>query len=183
MNWRAWIGWIVFALVVAVATHMAAMHIAPRLIMQVATNRMGAVNTIHHQSRVTAASRWVVRPSPDLLYSACPFDLTNGPLLVTAAVPANTYWAVSVFDADTNNIFTLNDRQIKGGFVQLLIVAPEAGQRGSRWRSLVNGPIFAAKSSTNHGLVLFRTLISTEKDFEKIDAVRRHANCQGLSNP
>jgi uncharacterized membrane protein len=156
---------------------------APRLIMRVAVSRMGAVNAIHHQPRVTAASRWVVRPSPDLLYSACPFDLTNGPLFVTAAVPANTYWSVSVFDADTNNIFALNDKQTKGNFVQLLVVAPNAGQRGSRWKGLVNGPIFAAKSPTNHGLVLFRTLISNEKDFAKIDAVRRQANCQGLSNP
>ena len=180
MSARSWIGWGLATVVIAVLAHMASMHFAPRFIMHIAMHRMGAVNAIHHQPRTTAASQLVVRPSPDLLYSVCPFDLKDGPLLVTAAVPQGTYWSVSVFDADTNNIFALNDRQAKASFVTLLVVAPEAGQKGTRWKGLVIGPTFAAKSPTNRGLVLFRTLISSEKDFAKIDAVRRKANCKLL---
>jgi uncharacterized membrane protein len=187
MTARSWIGWGIVTLVIAVLAHMASMHFAPRLIMHVAMSRMGTVNAIHHQPRVTAASRWVVRPSPDLLYSACPFDLTKGPLLVTAAVPQGTYWSVSVFDADTNNIFALNDLQAKAKTVALILLPsasqPSANTRGGAW---IKGDPKTIKFASvtppaNRGLVLFRTLIPSDKDFARIDAVRRQANCKLLA--
>jgi uncharacterized membrane protein len=178
MSARGWIAWVAATIVIAVLAHMASLHVLPRIIMHVAMHRMGAVNTIHHQPRVTADSRGVVLPSPDLLYSACPFDLKDGPLLVTAPVPQGTYWSVSVFDANTNNIFAMNDRQAKEN-VALVIFPPSgskesASSHGGAWMHVM--PKFVL-SPTVHGLVLFRTLISNEKDFAKLDAVRRHANC------
>jgi uncharacterized membrane protein len=176
--------WIVAALAIAVAVHVASVWYLPHFIMHQAMAQMGTVNAIHHQPRVTADSRGVVRPSPDLLYSACPFDLTNGPLLVTAPVPQGTYWSVSVFDADTNNIFALNDRQVRTGRVMLQVVRRNGTM--ADFLSKANEPPLTYKdvfSPTTHGLVLFRTLISDEKDFAKIDAVRRQANCKLLTQP
>src|SRR6202012_4345865 len=89
-----------------------------------ALGKMGAVNTIHHQNRVDEHSRGVVRPSPDLLYSACPFDLSHGALEVQAEVPPNTYWSASAFDAHTNNFFAINDRTIGGQPLELIILPP-----------------------------------------------------------
>jgi uncharacterized membrane protein len=177
MSARSWIGWSLATLVIAVLAHMASMHFAPRFIMHVAMHRMGAVNTMHHQGRVSADSRGVVRPSPDLLYSACPFDLTHGPLLVTAPVPQGTYWSVSVFDADTNNVFALNDGQVKSKTISLVVIGPNVNDK-----SLPSG---SAKImlKTEHGLVLFRTLIGNEKDFARLDAVRRQAKCAPLNKP
>lgn len=185
MSARSWIGWSLATLMIAVLAHMASMHFAPRFIMHIAMSRMGALNTMHHQRRVTAESRGVVRPSPDLLYSACPFDLTNGPLLVTAPVPQGTYWSVSVFDADTNNIFALNDKQANGKGVRLTIEDanpnPPYGTKGAYVYAISLD--HSVKSPTKHGLVLFRTLISNEKDFATLDAVRRQANCKLLTQP
>jgi uncharacterized membrane protein len=186
MSARSWIGWGLATVVIAVLAHMASMHFAPRFIMHIAMHRMGAVNAIHHQPRTTAASQLVVRPSPDLLYSVCPFDLKDGPLLVTATVPQGTYWSVSVFDADTNNIFALNDRQASAKTIALILLPsgsqPSANTRGGAWIKGDPGTIRFASATppTNRGLVLFRTLISDEKDFAKIDAVRRKANCKLL---
>jgi uncharacterized membrane protein len=172
-------------LVIAVLAHMASMHFAPRFIMHVAMHRMGAVNTMHHQGRVSADSRGVVRPSPDLLYSACPFDLTHGPLLVTAPVPQGTYWSVSVFDADTNNVFALNDGHA-GKAVELIIFPPTHATKIGIVNTVTSSdqPVpQIVMSPTTRGLVLFRTLISNEKDFARLDAVRRQAKCAPLNKP
>ena len=69
-------------------------------------------------------SRGVVRPSPDLLYSACPFDLSKGPLKITAHVPHSTYWSVSGFDAATNNFFVRDDQQIAGDSIEIIALRP-----------------------------------------------------------
>jgi uncharacterized membrane protein len=175
MSARAWIGWIAGALAVAVVVHIASVWLLPHGIMHIALSRMGSKNTIHHQERVTALSRGVVRPSPDLLYSVCPFDLRNGPLEVKAPIPPDTYWSASAFDAETNNFFVINDRAIGGQPLELIILPPAqknelphiAGQL------VIHAPAV-------RGLVLFRTLINDEKNFARIDAVRRQATCAPL---
>jgi uncharacterized membrane protein len=156
-------------LLVAIAVHFASMWYLPRLVMDGALAKMGAANAIHYGTRVDAGARAVVRPSPDLLYSTCPFDLSKGPLRVRAAVPPNTYWSVSAFDDATDNFFVENDRQAKGGAVDFLIVA-----QGSH---PIAGGLPVVVSPSTRGLVLFRTLIDDEKNFAALDAARRQAAC------
>ncbi|HTO39504.1 MAG TPA: DUF1254 domain-containing protein [Rhizomicrobium sp.] len=165
--------WIVATLVVAAVVHGFTLVAAPGFIMGKVLARMGPVNQMQHQGQVTAASRQVVRPSPDLLYSICPFDLSAGPLRVTAKVPPGTYWSVSIFDADTNNVFVRNDRQVQGGIDLVLVRKADAGRAVPKGATAV--PLPSVK-----GLVLFRTLIQNEADFAAIDAVRRQARCGTL---
>ncbi|MBS0275527.1 MAG: DUF1254 domain-containing protein, partial [Proteobacteria bacterium] len=127
MSAREWTGWIAAALAVAFAVHIASVWYLPRAIMHIALNRGGAPNIIHHQNQPDEHSRGVVRPSPDLLYSGCKFDLSKGALEVKAEVPPDTYWSVSAFDDDTNNFFALNDRQIGGQPLELIILPPHGG--------------------------------------------------------
>jgi len=160
---------IVGVLAVAGVVHYVTLIQTPGFIMKRVMMKMGEENTIHHQDKVTADSRGVVRPSPDLLYSVCPFDLTNGALHVTAPVPPGTYWSVSLFDEQTNNFYVKNDKQAKGS-VDLLVTLPMADVKRPSGATEVLSP-------TAKGLVLFRTLINDEKNFAAIDAVRRKANC------
>lgn len=161
--------WIAAALAVAAVVHYFTLTATPGFIMNKVMMKMGPVNEIHHMDRVTAASRGVVRPSPDLLYSVCPFDLSQGALHVTAKVPVGTYWSVSIFDADTNNFFVKNDRQVKGS-IDLMVMLPMTDVKMPANSRQVLSP--SAK-----GLVLFRTLIADENGFAALDAVRRTARC------
>lgn len=173
-----WIGWIVLTLTIAFAVHVASVWYLPHAIMHRAMSKMGAPNEIHHGKRVDETSRGVVRPSPDLLYSTCPFDLSHGGTLeVQAPVPPGTYWSVSAFDTETNNFFALNDKQIGGQPLELILLPPHGGQEPAMH---IAGQL-VVRSPTDHGLVLFRTLINDEKNFAAIDAVRRQAKCALLS--
>jgi uncharacterized membrane protein len=81
----------------------------------------------------------------------------------------DTYWSVSIFDADTNNFYALNDRQAKSGAADFLLVAPGAQPPNDRL------PVVTAP--TSRGIVLFRTLIDREGRLAEIDAGRRNADC------
>ena len=171
---RNW-GWIVAALVLALGVYAATVLFLPRIIMN---RTMGAiahatgVNTMAHGKRPTARSRGVVRPSPDLLYSTCIYDLeaAHGVLHVHAQGMPATYWSVSAFDAETNNFHVENDRQAKNGGVDFLLIAKGAFADGTRLPVVI--------SLTNRGIILFRTLINDETHFAEIDAARRHARCE-----
>lgn len=159
--------WVALTLVIAVIVHGATLVALPHFIMSQAMSKMGAINTIHHGRRVDETSRGVVRPSPDLLYSSCPYDLSAGPLRVHAPVPPGTYWSVSAFDADTDNYFVRNDRQ-SGGVVDFYVVHGAAALPPGATTIL---------SPTRRGLLLFRTLINDGSHFASIDAARRLATC------
>ena len=176
MGWlkRNW-PFIVGTLGVAVLVHVGSVMAIPRLAMWRATGLMAhntGYNTMSHAVRATWQSRTIVRPSPDLLYSSCPYDLSaaGAALHVHASGMPDTYWSVSVFDADTDNIYVLNDRQAKNGSVDFVLTGPNTG--------ILNGGPRQVWSPTAHGVVLFRTLVDDETRFAEIDAGRKHAACE-----
>src|SRR6201986_2629562 len=116
---REWKG-IAATLAIAIVVHIPTLLALPKLIMlrtMSAITRLVAANTMLYPPQPTSRSRGVVRPSPDLLYSICIYDLTaaNGALRVSTHDMPDTYWSVSLFDADTNNFYALNDRQAGNG--------------------------------------------------------------------
>lgn len=171
-----WIGWAAFTLVLAAAAHWAAVAAAPDLIMSRAISAMGGrgVNTITHVERATAAARAIVKPSPDLLYSHCVFDLSRQPLKITTAAPTDTYWSVALYAANTDNFYVLNDTAAQGRPVTIVLVGP-----GQTVPPQPEGTIVVAAPSQK-GVVLFRTLINDDAREPELDRMRRSAACDPL---
>ncbi len=169
-NWR----WFVAALAVAGIVHAASLYLLPRLIMartMAGIERGRGVNQMRHGRRPSADSRGVVRPSPDLFYSSCVFDLdqAGGAVRVRARGMPRTYWSVSAFASNSDNFFVTNDRKQGSDSVDFLIIARGAFVDGTHL------PVVVAP--TNRGIVLFRTLINDETHVAEIDAARRNASC------
>ncbi|MBL8783247.1 MAG: DUF1254 domain-containing protein [Alphaproteobacteria bacterium] len=171
-----WIGWAAFTLALAAAIHWAAITYAPSLIMARAMTAMGGkgVNTITHGDRATAASRTIVKPSPDLLYSYCVFDVSRQPLKITTAAPTDTYWSVALYTANTDNFYTLNDTQAGGQPATIVLVG-----QGQTVPPQPEGTIIVAAPSQK-GVVLFRTLINDDAREPELDRMRRAAACDPL---
>ena len=172
----SWIKWLAATLLIAAAVHVASVWALPRLIMirtitMIARN--GGINTMAHGRRPDARSRGVVRPSPDLLYSTCVFDLgaAGGALRVHASGMPKTYWSVSLFDTATDNFFVENDRKA-GDTIDFVIAAPGTNV-------MTKLPVVRAPGTM--GLVLFRTLINDESKAAQIDRARRRAACEPFS--
>jgi uncharacterized membrane protein len=171
---RSW-KWIAATLLVAVIVHGASVLFLPRLVMiraMAGIAKPAGTNAIVHAPRPSWRSRGVVRPSPDLLYSICVYDLgaANGAVRVSTHDAPETYWSVSVFDADTNNFHALNDQQAKTGAANFLLIAPGT--------SVEAGPLPVIVAPTNRGVVLFRTLVNDETHIAEIDAARHYAACE-----
>ena len=160
-----WLGPFVLAALVALATFFAALWATPHVVMAKAMQKLGAggVNTMRHQGLPNAENRWIVRPSPDLAYSICVFDLATGPVAIDAFVPPQRYWSLSVFDANTDNIFSVNDRAVKGGRHALTL-----SKDGTGGSLAVPG---------GKGIALIRILVTDAEDLAAIDALRRRSTC------
>lgn len=172
MRVRAWSAWMASTLAVAALVHVGSLYALPYLVMHRAWSLMGDRNTMHHGARADANSRMIVRPSPDLLYSTCPYDLSKGPLEVRATIPHDTYWSVSAFDDDTNNWYVLDDRQTEHSKLDLVVQSPDHDKEvaATEHRLVVTSP-------TRRGLILIRTLINDDDRLDAIDRTRRLATC------
>ena len=157
-------------LAAALAWHLSLVA-APFALMRVAMNRLGAserVNSFSHGAPTRAESQFVVRPSPDLLYSTCAFDASRAPVLVDVPAIAGHYWSVSIFDARTDVAAVRSDRDTHGGPARLALLGP--GQAAPAGYDAV--PLAHAR-----GLALIRVLISGEADYRAVDPVRQQASC------
>lgn len=127
--------------------------------------RRGGYNVALRVPPVTAKSRTVVRPSPDLLYTACVFDLSQHALRIRAPVQAS-YVSVSGFSDDSSNFFAIDGQALPADasgerhFDLLLVHGEPTGQMPPGARII--------HSSTTTGLVLFRSLIPNRKALPKL---------------
>ncbi|MGA1370070.1 MAG: DUF1254 domain-containing protein [Pseudomonadales bacterium] len=156
--------WLLVTLAITAIVHLTAVWAAPYVLMRVATDRLQSgnvvqVNTLHRPSRVTEASRAIVRPSPDLAYSVCTFDLSQGPLHLRAAA-WDDYMSLSVFAANSDVIFVRNDRQSAAAIEITLALE---GQKTPRGREVVISP-------SNTGIALVRRLAPDEARFSAATA-------------
>ncbi|MCG8694267.1 MAG: DUF1254 domain-containing protein [Minwuiales bacterium] len=166
--------WLVGAILIAVSAHLATVWAAPYAIMWQAGNGMRNAgigdNRILHAPPVTAASRSVVRPSPDLAYSICRYNLANGPVRLKAPKP-DVYFSMSAYANNTDNFFVLNDRDMgtNGADVVLATVSQADRFPGS----------VVAPSAT--GVVLFRRVVPDGPAWSVIRGERAGMACDPIT--
>ena len=169
MSWKAWAG---VAGAAALLVHFATVYATPWVIMAGAIRAVAAegYNRPHFPPRADETSRTIVRPSPDLLYAACAFDVSGGAVRIAAEVPEHTYWSISLFGANTDNFYKLNDLEAEGGRVDLVFVRRGAANDAPAGARQVEVP-------TDRGIILTRTLVGDEGRLEEFDRVRRTFTC------
>jgi len=170
---RHWIGPGILGGVLGIFAWHTAMVATPDILMGLAVQRVsavGPVNQFTHTPPATAASRTIVRPSPDLAYSSCPFDLTNGPLLIDAVPVPAPYWSLSIFDSHTNVALVRNGEKARYQPFHIAVLAP--GQTAPSGYEPVH-------IDGTRGIALIRILIDVRARFPAIDAERRATTCRG----
>jgi uncharacterized membrane protein len=164
-----------FALAAGIG-HVATILAAPRVIMNTAIERISqggkVINQFQFGPRTTQNSRGVVRPSPDLAYSTCVYDLSGGPILVEAAPsPDQGYVSISVFDARTDNIGVFDTTQYPQG---IRFVLAREGQAVPAGHSVV-------RARYDRGVILDRRLAPNAELFAVADKARRADKCGPLT--
>jgi uncharacterized membrane protein len=173
-----WLVRILAALLIAAGSYYATLAATPYVLMEVAVRRVaerGALNSFAHAPPVRAEAQTIVRSSPDLLYSSCPFDLSAGPLQVTATPIHDHYSSISVFDARTDVAFVRNDGQMRRRPITVILAL--AGQA-------VPPGIEVVRLRHARGIVLQRVLLTDPRDpaeLARVDPIRRRATCRTIT--
>ena len=176
---RLWFYRVLTLLVTVILAHLLTIWAAPRVIMQILMHGpMAQTMNMHNQAAfpeaVTAKSRSVVMPSPDMLYSVCAYDLRQGPVRVQAAPQLKNYWSIALYAANSDNFFVRNDRQAQGRSVDLWLVA--AG--GDPQHKAPPGGAEVVVSPSNTGFLLMRGLTSDyQAEKAVVEPARRTLQC------
>ena len=147
----------------------------PGFLMAAATRRIagaGEWNAMAFAPLATDQSRMIVRPSPDLAYASCPFDVSKGPVVIDALPVAAPYWSLSVFDDQTNVAFVRNNRQSAGRPIKVAIVKPGVAAPAGYEPVAVTG---------DRGIALIRILVPDRAQFAPLDQARRLSNCRSVA--
>ena len=172
---RKWLFPILAGLIASAVAWQGTLVATPYVLMSAAMKRIGnadgngRANVFAFGPMATADRQPIVRPSPDLVYSSCVFDLSQGMVLVDVEPVSDAYWSVSVFDARTDVAAVRSDRDTGGKPVRLALMrGAEKAPAGYE----------AVALGYNKGIVLIRILLADPSQFAEVDAIRRKARCR-----
>lgn len=173
---RRWLIPLALGLVLAIVAYNVVLVQYPRTMMGFATGRVaklgGGYNRMFSGPLPDDKHQSVVRPSPDLAYSSCPYDVAKGPVLVDVQPVPSPYWSLSVFDARTDVAFVRNNIDAGGQPIRIAIAL--AGQP-------VPDGMQAVRVRDATGIALVRVLVEDRAQFTAIDAARKKSTCKPLS--
>mgnify|MGYP006268045757 CR=1 FL=1 len=167
------IGAIAAAFAAGFATYL---YVFPRSLMDTTLTRIAeagdGVNTWRPARRASPESRRVVRPSPDLAYAICVYDLSNGPVRLTIA-PWKDYWSISLYAINTDNFWTRNDVNSPNG-VDVAIT--------KRSDTPVPAGVVRVVSPSQRGAALVRRLAPTDDAYGAAAELNQTDVCRAIGN-
>lgn len=104
--------WICVALVIAVAVHLSYVLFTPTRAMDAKFDRTVAKSGINALAVLTPAEARSLTglSAAGSIYAACPYNLRNGDLTISALFPARP-WTLSVYGISGARLFSVNDKQ------------------------------------------------------------------------
>lgn len=157
----------------------------PRAIMWVLMNGPAAQQlAMHNQAAfpppVSHQSRAVVMPSPDMLYALCAYDVSQGPVQVTAQPQLSSYWSIALYAANSDNYFVVNDRKAAGQGVNLWLVSNDTATQSP---GVPQGAQVVVSPSTR-GFLLMRVLTGNyNAEKLQVEPARRTLQCKPSGPP
>jgi len=161
-----------FVLLAAIVIgHLAVLYGAPGFIMQRAMAAMEQRGIPQHgfrlAPRMTPQTQRVVRASPELAYSICLFDFSEGVDAVAIEMAAwPGYSSLSVYDAQTNNFLTFRG---EGKRFAMRLLPPLSEPEG-----------FSIPAPTQRGVVLIRRIAPNEADYRAVEKIAAEDSCRAI---
>jgi uncharacterized membrane protein len=163
-------------ILLAAAIHVALVVSIPEIIMMIVEMKHpGGSDKIYYSPLITADSECVVAQSPDLLYSSIFYDVSRHPLGISAVIPENTYWSISMFNSRTDNYFSLNDIQAKAKKLRIALVSKKM-KKDIADRDFDK----IIEADTDKGIILLRMLLDNRDDNKRVKElvrIQRQSTC------
>ncbi|MEM6912554.1 MAG: DUF1254 domain-containing protein [Pseudomonadota bacterium] len=161
---------------VAVIAHMLTLSALPSVIMGrvfvVMEERGTPLHAFALAPRATPQEQNVVRMSPDVAYSVCRFDLSDGPVLVQGKAWLS-YASLNVYDSETDNIVGIDlgpeEPAVTGVVLRL---------RGNSMPTPDGVPVYELNKAK--GVALIRRLAPRDEDYALVADAARGDVCRPL---
>jgi uncharacterized membrane protein len=86
---------------------------------------------------------------------------------------ADRYTSVSLYAANTDNFYVVNDRQVEGGRFDFALIGPKSPEPSATGVPSIRSP-------SNKGLILLRFLVVGSDQLERIESLRPNITCTPL---
>jgi uncharacterized membrane protein len=122
----------------------------------------------------TADDNPTVKMSPDVLYSFLSYDVSDGPLHLRVPVSRDPFWSLTLFQANTDNYFGIDDREADDDTFELIILGPNQASPGV-------GGATAVASPTECGIAVVRIVVPDPSELRRLDRLRKKATATPMN--
>ena len=174
--------WTLCILLLAGAVHLGYVLIVPPIEMRA---KIDELRQIAGSGELTVLSREdsVRLMGPDgrwLVHALCVYDLSEGPMMITATVP-DSYWSMAIYSAGGETFYSLNDRQAGIEQVDLMIrrpsdQAPEEDEEAAM--TPPTGDAFTVRAPDPVGVVVMRALADEGAEYGRAAEVMARSSCR-----
>ena len=172
--------WTVAILLLAGVVHLGYVLIVPQLDMRAGIDEL---RWLTGSAALTVLSRddSIRVMGPDgrwLVHALCVYDLSEGPLAVSATVP-DTYWSMAIYSASGETFYSLNDRQADVDQVDLMIRQSSAPLLGEDQELVLpEGDVFTVRAPDPKGVVVMRALAGEPAEYERTSRILARSSCR-----
>ena len=174
-----WLRWTAAILLCGWLGQYAVAMLVPHIVMERLYNRIGNTtdyNQLYVNPRPDHTFRNVVRPSPDLIYAFCVYNLEQGPLQISAPVPER-YWSMQFYQMNTDNFAGINNQREQrfrvGTEVSVTLIGPNDNP--------AKYPGEVIQSPTSRGMMLLRA--SGIGGDAQAQTALKNSRCSAQQNP
>jgi uncharacterized membrane protein len=174
--------WALVALLFALIVHLSYVLFIPRFEMRGKLDEIrslagsGRLRVLERDEGVRlmgAEARWFV-------HALCLYDLSRGPVMVTAVIPS-TYWSMSMYSSRGDNFYSLNDRQAGIERVSVLLKPRRSELIDILEESEVpQGDVIGVEAPASIGIVVMRALAAQPAEFRRVASVLGQSNCRTI---
>jgi uncharacterized membrane protein len=177
---KAVLYWTLCILLLASVVHLGYVLIVPHLEMRAKIDELrefagsGALTVLDREDSVRLMGpdgRWLV-------HALCVYDLAEGPMVVSAAVP-NSYWSMAIYSAGGETFYSLNDRQAGIDRVDLMIRQPSAPVPDEEQELAPSDDETITVSAPDRvGVVVMRALAGEAAEYERAAEILAQSECR-----
>ncbi len=122
----------------------------------------------------TADNNPTVKMSPDVLYTILSYDVSEGPLRLSVPVSRDPFWSLTLFQANTDNVFGIDDREVEGDTYELIILGPNQSTPAVEIATAVASP-------TETGIAIIRIVVPGPDKLQSLDSLRKAATATPMN--
>ncbi len=173
--------WVISFVLLATACHLAFVLFGSGFDNQTAYDRLVAVAGTNKLQALSTQQANLLSSFSDnkLVHAVCAYDLSQGSIRLTAKFPDN-YWSVSIYTAQGDVIYTLNDRQANANSLSIIISAGSAElatDSGTSIGQTSSGDITVV-SEYDHGLAVLRGSLINEQKRKRVTETLNRSECK-----